>query len=47
MVLPVPMFLPRPVRSLLILVMAALGTALGYRPWYPEFRPSGPIARPH
>ena len=41
--LPVPTFLPRPVRSLLILVMAALGRSLGYRPWYPEFSPSGPF----
>jgi quercetin dioxygenase-like cupin family protein len=41
--LPAPMFLPRPARSLLIFVMAAMGCFLGYRPWYPEFSPSGPV----
>jgi quercetin dioxygenase-like cupin family protein len=40
---PVPAFLPRPVRSLLIRMLAALGRSLGYRPWYPEFSPFGPV----
>jgi len=45
--LPVPTLLPRPGRALLIFVMAALGRSLGYRPWYPEFSPSGPVRLPY
>lgn len=40
---PVPMFLPRRVRSFLLLILAILGRSVGYRAWYPEFSPSGPV----
>lgn len=39
----VPLFLPAPVRKLVIPVLAAIGRAAGYRYWYPEFSPEGPV----
>ena len=42
----VPLFLPRPVRELLIPILALAGKAFGYRAWYPEFSPSGPASVP-
>lgn len=42
----VPEFLPRPVRSLLVPVLAFLGRRAGKRWWYPEFSPEGPVLLP-
>ena len=39
----VPLFLPAPVRWLVIPVLAAIGRAAGYRYWYPEFSSEGPV----
>ena len=39
----VPVFLPWPVRNLLFPVLAAICRLAGYRPWYPEFSPQGPV----
>ena len=43
----VPHFLPAPVVKLIFPLLAVLGRLRGYRPWYPEFSPGGPVpARP-
>ena len=40
----VPHFLPAPVRVLVIPLLAAIGRAAGFRYWYPEFSPEGPVS---
>jgi len=39
----VPVFLPWPVRKVVFPVLALIGRLAGYRPWYPEFSPQGPV----
>lgn len=41
----VPVFLPWPVRKLVFPVLALIGRLAGYRPWYPEFSPQGPVRK--
>lgn len=41
-----PEFLPRPVRLLVIPVLAMLGRLRGYRWWYPQFSADGPCDLP-
>ena len=43
----VPEFLPRLARTLLVPILAMVGKAVGYRSWYPEFSPSGPVGGLH
>lgn len=41
-----PVFLPWVVRLLVLPVLALLGRLRGYRWWYPEFSPDGPVEPP-